>query len=168
MSLHFLIDGYNVFKQSDSFKGSSYLKDAPGALVNAIQKKRLIGSKNNQATIVFDGRDNSSLKLKQGDTRIKIIFSSDDSADTIIKKMVSDSNNPKQMVVVTDDKEIIFYTRSLGAKIMSASEFLKEVQNRLGKKTSKQKKPSGLELFKIELTYQQQEAINQELRRIWK
>ena len=168
MSLHFLIDGYNVIKQSKSLKNASYSKEAPLMLVKAIRSRRLIGSSNNQATIVFDGKDNSSFKLKQGDRQIKIIFSREDSADTIMKKMVSDSNNPKQMVVVTDDKEIIFYTRSLGAKTKSVSEFLKEEQDQLGKQKSKQKSPPEVESSKIELTYQQQEKINQELRRIWK
>jgi len=128
-------------------------------------------SKHNQITIVFDGigkykispytaGDGSEL---DNNPSIKVIFSKGESADERIKKIVQGSHNPKHIVVVTDDKEIIYFSRSVGAKTMSASEFLDKESRQSG---SKQRRGTE-ESTKTELTYQQQETINQELRRLW-
>ena len=166
MSLHFLIDGYNVIKQVDSLKDMHSLKDARFSLVEIIRVRHLTGSENNRVTIVFDGDENLNLFQKQNKTQFKIIFSKAESADESIKKIVQDASHPKQIVVVTDDKAIVFFVTSLGAKAMSVNEFLGEKQ--LDKKSLRKKIRRKTESQKIELTYQQQEAINQELRRLWK
>jgi len=122
-------------------------------------------SKHNQITIVFDGKNDFNLLHGNLDnnTSIKVIFSKGESADERIKKIVQGSHNPKHIVVVTDDKEIIYFSRSVGAKTMSASEFLDKESRQSG---SKQRRGTE-ESTKTELTYQQQETINQELRRLW-
>lgn len=158
MSLHFLIDGYNVIRQSRYLKNISASADVRSCLVKIIQEKRLAGSRNNRVTIVFDGRSNVVSYNAQGNDQIKIVFSKEDSADEIIKRIVSNASNPKQIVVVSNDRQIISFSKSLGAKTMSVDEFLKEEEQ------SRQKRQEPL---KVGLTYQQQETIDQELRRLW-
>ena len=165
MSLHFLIDGYNAIKKLAPLKDMSVLKDARISLVKNIQKKRVVKGKNNQVTVVFDGKNEFNQYLNQTKGQIKIIFSRGESADETIKRMVSGSVNNKGMVVVTDDRAVKFFTASLGVKTMSINEFFDEEKSKLSRKNTRQKE---LELAKMELTYQQQEVINQELRRIWK
>lgn len=171
MSLHFLIDGYNVIKQVDSLKDMRSLRNARMSLVKIIQGKRLLKGRGNQVTIVFDGRDDfnlsGALTENRGRNPIKIIFSKGESADETIKRMLDGSANPRQSVVVTDDKAIIFFSRSLGATAMPVCEFLGQEEKQLNKRLPKQRRQKNAELLKIELTHQQQESINQELRRIW-
>ena len=167
MSLHFLIDGYNVIKQVECLKDLDVLRDARASLVRIIQSSRLMKSKNNQATIVFDGKGDFNFCRGEDKGSLKTIFSKGESADETTKRIVNDVANPKQMVVVTDDKAIIFFIRSLGAKRMSVSEFLGGIKRRLSLQ-SKQKGRKNPESLKTEITYQQQEAINQELREYWK
>jgi len=168
MSLHFLIDGYNVIKQIDCLNDIGTLNNARISLIEIIQARRLTGSKNNRVTIVFDGKENYYLYPPKDKQRIKIIFSRQESADDVIKRIVGECDNPKQIVVVTNDKSIVYFTRSLGAKVMSVSDFLAKPEKRLDKTPPpRQKSKRNHELAKIELTHQQQAAINQELSRIW-
>jgi predicted RNA-binding protein with PIN domain len=169
MSLHFLIDGYNVIKQADFLKDLPNLRCARMSLVKTIQARRLTGSRNNQVTVVFDGRADFNFNQHQRKDQIKTVFSSDESADETIKRIVGESGNPKQIVVVTDDKAIAYFIRSNGARAMSVLDFLSRDKRQQTRK-ARPKHPGlrGQELAKAELTYQQQEAINQELNSIWK
>ena len=54
---------------------------------------------------------------------IRVIFSDGCSADDHIKRMVEEDADHKNCVVVSDDKDIFLYARSLGAKIMSVAAF---------------------------------------------
>jgi predicted RNA-binding protein with PIN domain len=141
MSLHFLIDGYNAIKQVKSLNRIRSLNEARVALIKSIQAKRLLKSKNNQITVVFDGKEECGFSFFtskdypskadfpfKGKTPLNIIFSKGESADEVIKRMVQDSSRPRQIIVVSDDKGIVYLTNSLGAKAMSPTEFLHEKQ----------------------------------------
>lgn len=167
MSLHFLIDGYNVIKRIDSLKVIHPLEKARVSLVKVIQAKRFMSSGDNQVTIVFDGKNNLDLCLNQNKDRIKIIFSRGESADETIKRIAEGSGKPKQIIVVTDDKAIVFFVRSLGVKTMSVSEFIGEERRQFTSMGLRKRAQEARDSLKKELSYEQQEAINQELKRVW-
>lgn len=106
--------------------------------------------------MVFDGYV-ESLADKRDKTDIHIIFSKRETADECIKKMAEESGNAKNTVVVSDDKEIRFFVRSIGAKAMGVEEFI----------GGKEKSSRNNVLLKPELTYAQMHKINQELKKIW-
>lgn len=122
-----------------------------------IKAKKLCGSPNNKITVVFDGYAGSSGQELNG-SDIRVVFSCKESADSRIKKMVEVHSNPKNVVVVSDDKEIKFFIRALGARPISVEEFICPKD----KSQARQK-----DLLKTELTYTQMDAINQELKKIW-
>ncbi len=106
--------------------------------------------------MVFDGYEDC--RYPGYDEDIEVLFSRKESADERIKKIVSESGNAKNIVVVSEDKEIKFFTRACGARVFSAEEFFKyEKKNKVEKQDS----------FKPELTFTQMHEINKELRRIW-
>ena len=110
MSLHYIIDGYNVIKQVRFLTGKR-LRDGREGLVHFIERYRPQGSKRNEVTLVFDGKaDVTSPDISK---TVRVIFSRNDTADDRIKKMVEASSSPKRFVVVSDDKQIIFYCRSM-------------------------------------------------------
>lgn len=91
------------------------------------------------------------------DGNIKVIFSRNESADLRIKKIAELVANPKNLIVVSDDKEISFFIKSCGAKSISVEEFL----------GSKDKAGKLSVLSEEELTYSQMHKINEELKKLW-
>jgi hypothetical protein len=87
-----------------------------------------------------------------------VIFSRGEVADDRIKKILQDLPNPKNAVVVSDDKEIRFFAKSLRANVIGVKEFIG-----LKAKVPQDKRDA----LKPELTYSQMHKINQELRKIW-
>jgi len=165
MSLQFVIDGYNIIHHP-LFKSSKNSNPNPRArLIELIQAYHLAGSTNNKVIVVFDGffSDHGSAEVF---TDIRVIFSEEVSADDKIKEILESSQNSKNTVVVSDDREIIFSARSSRAKVKSVEEFLAPLagddcggkDNRLAKERREQSK---------DLTYAQMEEINRQMRKRW-
>lgn len=120
MSLHYLLDGYNIIKQIPELAPKK-LEDGRRALVRAIEVHQPQGSSQNSVTIVFDGQPgifgavNTSI--------VRVIFSEGESADDKIKNLVEQSHSKKNMVVVTDDRDIKFAVRPGGVRVMAVKEF---------------------------------------------
>lgn len=120
MSKHIIIDGYNAMHKLCLCEDNN-LQAGRERLIALINKFKLAGSRNNELTIVFDGkRDVFSPYENAGKG---LVFTQDETADDKIKRMVERSKNPRGMVVITDDNEIKYYTRGLGAEVVSINEF---------------------------------------------
>jgi predicted RNA-binding protein with PIN domain len=155
MSLHYILDGYNVIRQSD-FLSRGKLEDSRAALISFLRDRKPCGSINNKITVVFDGKDDVFYRQDKG--AIEVVFARGESADERIKRMVEDLPNPKQAVVVSDDKDIFLFIRSLGARPMGVLEFLDKGQP----------KAKSIRLHpKAGVTHQQAARINEELKKIW-
>jgi len=154
----YIIDGYNIISHSKFTPPHKKIKDPREALLEFIQTHKLCGSPKNKIVVVFDGHPNlASQKLDKEE--IKVIFSKEESADNRIKKMVENQSNPKNTVVVSDDKEIRFFVRAVGARCLGIEEFIQPA--------IKDKVRPNHNLLKPELSYTQIAEINQELRKIW-
>lgn len=157
MALHYIVDGYNVIKKT-TFLNHSKLQDARDALLSFVYKNRPQGSFNNKITIVFDGRDDV-LGFKHN-YDFSIIFTKNETADDRIKSMIDKTPNPKNVIVVSDDKDIKFYCRSRGAIIFSVNDFLRKARKKSN--VSKTRKGEISELSVLE-----RRKINAELSKIW-
>lgn len=152
MSLHFILDGYNLIKKIPDFS-SKKIKHAREDLIRLIEEKRLTGSKRNRVTIVFDG-DSENLSSKEK-SPFEIIFSRD--ADQKIRDIVKKEDNPKNIVVITDDRQLQDSVRILGAKVQDLESFLEKLR-----------KPKViLEDPKLELSSKLKDEITEELKKIW-
>ncbi|MBF0619431.1 MAG: NYN domain-containing protein [Candidatus Omnitrophica bacterium] len=120
MSRIFLIDGYNVIKSLAEFKAKS-LEDGRYALIRFISSCRPHGSARNGVTVVFDGQPGVWSPEVSGE--VKVQFSCGETADDVIKRRVEDSPNKSLCVVVTDDRALLYYCRSLGAEVWSVASF---------------------------------------------
>ncbi len=155
MSLHYIIDGYNVVRHR-LFVPVKKSYDERNALVFLLQQGRLAGSARNRITVVFDGYPEANM-IEKKEAAVDVVYSRGVSADDTIKKIVDSSGNPKIMVVVSDDREVRFFARGAGARVMSVAEFL----------SVKKTKTVNRRGEDIELNYSQVENINEELRRLW-
>lgn len=86
-----------------------------------------------------------------------MVFSRDETADDKIKRIAETSKNPRNIVVVSDDRGIIFFIKSVGALSMCVQDFLCP-----GKKERTREEP-----VKTQLNYSQVNKINEELKKIW-
>ncbi|MDD5729594.1 MAG: NYN domain-containing protein [Candidatus Omnitrophica bacterium] len=158
MSLQFVIDGYNVIKHA-AFNPASKNIDRKIALAEFISLNKLCGSRKNKVLIVFDGFPEMPAN-NRGYDNIEFSFSGEKTADEVIKRLIEASGNPKNIIVVSDDREIRFFIRAAGACPLSVEEFVRYKKS--AEKTAKQTAS-----IKQDLTYSQMDKINKELRQLW-
>jgi predicted RNA-binding protein with PIN domain len=123
MSVHLIVDGYNVIRQSSVMAplDRQDLQLGREALVNHLAAyKRLKGHK---ITVVFDGVGDAVLfENKDREKGILIKFSRlGETADAVIKRMVA--SEKQKALVVSSDREIIDFSASQGAATIGAVEF---------------------------------------------
>jgi predicted RNA-binding protein with PIN domain len=155
MSLHFIIDGYNLIKHR-CFIPPPGSHDPRFALIQFLRLEKPCGSLKNKVTIVFDGYSNDfSLRGLE----FEVIFSCEESADDKIRKMLENSPAPKSLVVVSDDRQIRDNARLCGVAALKVEQFLKPPTTKPGfLKADQEKAP---------LSYSAAHKINEELRKIW-
>lgn len=161
MSLRYIIDGYNLLNHKlfpAKFKKSS---EAMVSIKNLILLGKNL-SKKSEVIVVFDGFPSLNQKMLNHQVRPRFVYSGGKSADQKIKEIVENSSNPKEIIVVTDDKEIRFTVKAKGAQVLSVEEFIFPKDSSLGQKEKK-----SLESSKPELSYQKMYQINRELRKYW-
>lgn len=127
MSIHIIIDGYNLIRQSSQFSSIEAMDIAAGreALIDSLSAYKRV--KAHRITVVFDGT-NAVINTGNRD-RIKGIdirfSSSGELADTVIKRMVD--REKQRAMVVTNDRDVLDYAESRGAATIHSEEFEKKM-----------------------------------------
>ncbi|MDX1708578.1 MAG: NYN domain-containing protein [Desulfobacterales bacterium] len=128
MSLHIIIDGYNLIRQSASLSRLDEQDILLGreALVDMLAAYRKI--KPHPITVVFDGQHSPNFSKRQHRQKgIAIRFSPrGTSADDVIKRMVRKQR--EKALVVSSDREIIHFAASCGAATISSRRFEARVE----------------------------------------
>lgn len=159
MSLQYIIDGYNLINHPLFNRPDKHSPDPSTALAAFIRVNRLTGSLKNKVTIVFDGYP-PSCGTNYGDSGINVIFSRKISADEKIKILVEQTADRKNIIVVSDDREIKLCVQSLDACSKGIEDFIRPKE----KSGDFHKENSAAEQ---KLNYSQMQKINQELKKIW-
>ncbi|MEK6727302.1 MAG: NYN domain-containing protein [Candidatus Omnitrophota bacterium] len=158
MSLHYIIDGYNIINHPQFTRTHKSSQDSRTSLLSLIRRKKLTGSLKNEVTVVFDGYPD--LRMAPFDeSGIRVIFSRKVSADEKIKMLVEETANRKNIIAVSDDKEIKFMVKSLRAQVLGVDEFFSVKE--------KAKNVRKEEMIEAGLNYTQMQKINEELSRLW-
>lgn len=140
------------------------LEEARAHLVSLIEIHSPQGSAKNFVTIVFDGKTGVWGPRHMGS--VHILFTCEESADEKIKRMVTQADNKKCLVVVSNDKDIQYYVRSQGAKVMSVQEFLNKMSPfRLRNLPVNSR--GGKENDSKEISHTLQYEITSEFKKIW-
>ena len=165
MSLHYLLDGYNIINQVPRLSGGT-LEEGRRRLLAWLNIDRPQGSARNAVTVVFDGDSRHFGRPASG--CVRVIFTQDESADDCIKRAVEQSPDKKKFVVISDDKGIKLYVRALGAGVLGVREFAAGLLKRTVKQSkahaAKADAATGGDKY-IPLTRAQK--INKELEQIW-
>jgi predicted RNA-binding protein with PIN domain len=123
MSIHIIIDGYNLIRQSKQL-GALDMQDIQlgrEALLDLLAAYKKI--KAHRITVVFDGTRSPMLNLQRDRQKgITIVFShSGETADRVIKRMAR--REGEKAMVVSSDREIVRAVEARGAATISAPEF---------------------------------------------
>jgi predicted RNA-binding protein with PIN domain len=127
MSIHIIIDGYNLIRQSNSFGDLDRQDIQLGreALLEALAAYRKI--KHHKITVVFDGTN--APPFSQHEVRIKGIkvrFSrKGELADSVIKRMVN--REREKALIVSSDLDIVNFAIAKGAATISSLDFEEKI-----------------------------------------
>lgn len=118
-----IIDGYSLLHRRGNPGGrEGDLLTARQHLVRRLEE--VAGALAERITVVFDGTGRGGGEGYES-SAIEIVFSpSDKTADTIIERMVHDSEDPAGILIVTSDRMERETTAAAGADTMSCGDFL--------------------------------------------
>ncbi len=123
MSLHIVIDGYNLIRQSERLSNieRSSLEEGREALLESLASYRKV--KHHPMTVVFDGTHaDLPINAKRQHKGINIVFSRPgELADTVIKRLVA--RERERAVVVSSDREVADFATAHGAATIGSVEF---------------------------------------------
>ncbi|MGB5158894.1 NYN domain-containing protein [Desulfobacterium sp. N47] len=123
MSLHIIIDGYNLIRQSSPLSSIEHkdIRLGRNALIDLLAAYKRI--KPHKITVVFDGANAPQfLSERERVKGINVIYSQyPDSADTLIKGLASDYR--EKALIVSSDTDIIRFAESKGAATISSPLF---------------------------------------------
>lgn len=128
MSIHIIIDGYNLIRQSSSLRLLDHqdLQLGREALVDLLVKYKRI--KHHKITVVFDGTKALSFSGHRDYINgIEIKFSRfGESADAVIKKIAAVEK--EKALVVSSDREVVDSSCLSGAAVIGSNEFEQKLE----------------------------------------
>ncbi len=123
MSLHIIIDGYNLIRQSKTFAhlDRQSMQMGRDALVDILAAYKKI--KAHRITVVFDGAQAPYLAPPRDRIKgIAVVFSRmGESADAVIRRLARKQS--QKALVVSSDREVVDAAESYGAATISAEAF---------------------------------------------
>ena len=128
MSVHILIDGYNLIRQSATLSGidAADIQAGREALLGLLAAYRRL--KKHRITVVFDGMDAAYGTPARDQYRgMTVVFSRQgETADQVIKRMGAAMG--EKAMVVTSDRDIVASVEHRGCTVISAPAFEEKLQ----------------------------------------
>ncbi|OPY15708.1 MAG: YacP-like NYN domain protein [Syntrophus sp. PtaB.Bin138] len=138
-AMHIIIDGYNLIRQSETFRRfeKQSLEAGRQALLQRVSLYRQ--QKGHRITVVFDGWESGSpFEERDRQGGITIIYSRrGEKADDVIKRMTLHLG--EETVVVTSDRDVAGFVLRRGATALSSPEF----ETAIARAAASEKSPAG-------------------------
>ena len=160
MSLQYIIDAYNIINHPQFRPGARRSSSIQSSLAGFIRSNRLSGSRKNKVIIVFDGYPPCGEKMPE-DAGLACLFSRMIEADELIKRLVEESGNPGNIVVVSDDKGVQMAVKFLKARVCPVEDFI------CGSKKRRELDSLLRENEEKTIPYSKMQAIDAELKKKW-
>jgi predicted RNA-binding protein with PIN domain len=141
--MYYYIDGYNLLFRFYDVDTSDF-QSRREELIDDLTENLL--SRNIQGTIVFDSmyKEGGSSRSHRGD--IEIIYTAfGETADDKLTKILSETDVPRQTILITSDKLLAWRARRLGVRTESADQFMQWIRKPIGKKNKKKSAPKKTE-----------------------
>ncbi len=119
----YIIDGNNLIGKIKSIKNLQKKDKQASREKLAFVLDRFFQQKKYKATLHFDGHPNLPIKV----SKIKIIYSENETADDKIKYQIEQTRNRKLLSVVTSDGNLREFARVCSCEVISSEDFGKEI-----------------------------------------
>ncbi len=135
--MNIIVDAYNVIfkvpELGDSTKKCD-IEDLRERFLLVLKKYK--AERKHKLIVVFDGQGFGHSNIVK-DSGVDVVFSRPGlDADEEIKRLVSNSEHPRQIVVVTEDRDIIHFVKKHGCKVMGPLEFYGDVIKKTAQQAS--------------------------------
>jgi predicted RNA-binding protein with PIN domain len=121
--MHIIVDGYNLIRQSDTFRHSEMksLEEGRNALIRSLAGYRKL--RGHRITVVFDGWEGGSPREERDLAfGVEIIYSRlGEKADEVIKRLLGKGS--EESLVVTSDREITVFAARRGRTAIASAAF---------------------------------------------
>lgn len=122
---HYVIDGNNLIGKIKYLK-SLQKKDKQGSRAGLVKLlNKFFAKKKSNISLHLDGFANQPLSLAKG----KIIYSGNRQSDILIKEEIDRSQNPKLIVLVTSDRNLMNYGKICSCTILKSEVFYYSIEN---------------------------------------
>jgi predicted RNA-binding protein with PIN domain len=128
VSMHIIVDGYNLIRQSDAFRRYERisLEEGRRALVRSLADYRKL--RGHRITVVFDGWEGGSpTEERDRAGGVEIIYSRlGEKADEVIKRLLQTAS--EEILVVTSDREIVTFAARRGKTSIASLAFAESLE----------------------------------------
>lgn len=128
MSIHIIVDGYNLIRQSNIFNplDRKDIQLGRAALIDTLAAYKRI--KGHPITVVFDGTNAPSISQNRDQIKgIRIKFSQrGESADAVIKRLAA--SKKEKALIVSSDQEVVQFALSRGCAAITSAGFEEKLE----------------------------------------
>jgi predicted RNA-binding protein with PIN domain len=148
----YIIDGNNVIGSSPDIG----VDDSQGREKLILLVEKFQSRKNNNVILVFDGEPKDAAYENKISNKFKVIYPRYGmSADTVIKNILDEYNNFKDVILISSDRELKTFSKKKGVKTINSIEFYYELKRtyKIHNKVEKNKKQIDVEVSSNEVDH---------------
>ena len=121
---HYIIDGNNLLGKERLLIQLQKKDKQQSREKLAFMLSRYFRKGKSSISLHFDGFEREAIRV----VNIRIIYSGNNSADNIIKTEIESSKNPKNIVLVTSDSNLMEFGKVCSCKVVKSEEFVKQLK----------------------------------------
>ena len=160
--MRIIIDGYNLIWAVPELREKVLKTRAEGINLEEGRKRLLHflnlyqrGHPKLDITVVFDAKE-EIFPYSPSQPGVRVLYSKEETADSLIKRIVEDEKKPQETLVVTSDRELKGKVKEKGAQVIGSLSFFERIS------------PAKKRIYHKELSGQQENLIKEELKRTYK
>jgi len=148
----YIIDGNNLIGSSPDIK----IEDIDGREKIIALAEKFQGRKKNNVLLVFDGEPKNAAYENAINNKFKVIYPRFGmSADEVIKNILDEYNNFKDVILISSDRDLKTFAKKKGAKTINSIEFYYELKRsyKIANKVEKNNKKIDIEVSTNEVDH---------------